>query len=830
MAVIRTNSPTFYLAGAQVSPPTVVGRSASYNYVARYQFTVPSGVAAYTIAANLGIATYNNGNISSQIRYKVTTSPTSHVNAGAGSSYDGKITFDVSRYPRYNALIINGQVSITQAGTYYLYIFPGTTDVITWSWPIDAIDLNLTERRYYVYFNADGGENPPPTLTRIHGQTAYIPTQTPTKTGYTFLGWAYAPNTAVVYNAGDAYTEDRDRTLYAVWQPLTYSVTYSANGGSDAPAPQTKTHGVALTLSTQIPTRAHYQFMGWAITEDGQAIYQAGAEYTDNADLALFAVWNYTPTYRWRASEIESKSNTSDTIVRALWAGYVNGREVLCVACNGFLWELSENNGEWTKTSCGILDTSGKVCLFGFGEKLWAISETEYKVWNGTSLSSVAGYIPLIMVSCLANGTGEELEGINRLTGKRRINVSPDGTSTVYKLPELADSVDNIKDLTTNTDIVGWTYMAGEVTFSSAPSQGTNSIQITYDMGSSDRSIIIGMKLAELYHSQSGPCVFLGGDGSNRLIYSALDEAGTPRADYFPEFNEALVGDANTPITSILRQGTKLICFKEDSAYTVGSYNSITLDNGRIIGTFTVKPLNRDIGCATLGAGVLVENAPITPDGKSLIAWNLSDYMQEQDKTAEVISERIAETLKTFDFNSLGAYYDKREREYYLFDGSHKALVLGVAPNAWTLYTNFPAVCMVSYKDELYIGTADGTLSHLSEDYLSDNGAAIPARWESGAMAFSKEFERKYSAMLWIALEPEDTGYIDVTAKTDVKDEFASYPVDAPLTGELPHVIRLKLKAKKFTFYKLILTNDKAGKSATVVSASVRVRGTGYAR
>lgn len=684
--------------------------------------------------------------------------------------------------------------------------------------------------RIYLYYNADGGTGTPATQIKSAGETIYIPAQTPTKQGYTFLGWAYEPNSAVQYHAGDPYSEDRDRTLYAIWQPNTYSVTYSANGGSDAPAPQTKTHGVDLTLSAQIPTRANHQFMGWATTADGAVAYQAGGTYTGNSALALFAVWDYTPTYRWNASEVEAKANTADTAVKAMWEGYVNGREVLCVACNGFLWELTESNGVWSKTSCGALDTSGKVCLFGFDSRLWAISETEYKVWNGTVLTSVAGYIPLIMVSCLADGTGEELEGINRLTGKRRINVSPDGTSTVYKLPELADTVESVKDLATDTDIVGWTYTAGEITFSPAPTQGTNSIQITYNMGSADRSIIIGMKLAEIYQSQQGACVFLGGDGSNRLIYSALDEAGTPRADYFPEFNEALVGDANTPVNALLRQGSKLICLKEDSAYTISTYNSITLDNGRVIGTYTVKPLNRALGCATLGAAVLVENTPISPDGKSLIAWNLSDYMQEHEKTAEVISTRIAGTLGTFDFATLGAYFDKREREYYLFDGSHKALVYSVAPNAWTLYTNFPAVCMVSYKDELYIGTADGTLLHMSEDYLSDNGVAIPARWESGAMTFSKEYEKKYSAMLWLALEPENNGYLDVTAKTDVKSEFATYPADAPLSGDMPRVVRLRLKAKKFTSYKLILTNDKAGKTATVVSASVRVRGTGYAR
>ena len=41
---------------------------------------------------------------------------------------------------------------------------------------------------------------------------------------------------------------------------------------------------------------------------------------------------------------------------------------------------------------------------------------------------------------------------------------------------------------------------------------------------------------------------------------------------------------------------------------------------------------------------------------------------------------------------------------------------------------------------------------------------------------------------------------------------------------------RLKLKAKKFTYYKLIFTNDSANTTATVTSADVRVRYTGYVR
>ena len=148
MAVITTSAPTFYLNGSQVSPPAVVGYYNGYNYVARYQFTVPAGVTADTIAVNFGIATFDAG----PIRYKVTTSPTSHVNAGAGSSYDGALTFTPSGYNQYSAKI-DGQVSITQAGTYYLYIFPGSGNDCTWSWPAAAVDVNLTKSVYQLTLN-----------------------------------------------------------------------------------------------------------------------------------------------------------------------------------------------------------------------------------------------------------------------------------------------------------------------------------------------------------------------------------------------------------------------------------------------------------------------------------------------------------------------------------------------------------------------------------------------------------------------------------------------------------------------------------------------------
>ena len=114
--------------------------------------------------------------------------------------------------------------------------------------------------------------------------------------GYTFLGWSTDPNaTTAQYQNGDVYNKNVDIDLYAVWQknaPVTYTVSYNANGGSGAPAAQTKTHDVALTLSTQKPTRSGYTFLGWATSSSAtSAQYQPGGSYTNNAGVTLYAVW-----------------------------------------------------------------------------------------------------------------------------------------------------------------------------------------------------------------------------------------------------------------------------------------------------------------------------------------------------------------------------------------------------------------------------------------------------------------------------------------------------------------------------------------------------------
>ena len=81
-------------------------------------------------------------------------------------------------------------------------------------------------------------------------------------------------------------------TVPAVARP-TYTVSYNANGGTGAPASQTKQHDITLTLSSTQPTRSGYKFAGWGTSATDTGVkYVAGGQYTGNANITLYAIWS----------------------------------------------------------------------------------------------------------------------------------------------------------------------------------------------------------------------------------------------------------------------------------------------------------------------------------------------------------------------------------------------------------------------------------------------------------------------------------------------------------------------------------------------------------
>ena len=130
------------------------------------------------------------------------------------------------------------------------------------------------------------------------GDTYTICDEAPTKEGNTFLHWSDGVNT---YNPSDVIaTVTTDITLTAVWQPKTYTVTWSVNG---ATTEVTYEHGQALSEKQPAdPTSAacdgEKEFVGW--TANDEFTYHATTPPTDlfktttatvTADKTYYAVF-----------------------------------------------------------------------------------------------------------------------------------------------------------------------------------------------------------------------------------------------------------------------------------------------------------------------------------------------------------------------------------------------------------------------------------------------------------------------------------------------------------------------------------------------------------
>ncbi len=130
------------------------------------------------------------------------------------------------------------------------------------------------------------------TEKKTYGTAYTIRKETPARDGYDFLGWdTDAAADTVVWKAGDKYEDNAPLTLYAVWKPHTYTITYWENGGTGGPQPQTKTHGTDLAVPSTTPVREGYTFFGWAQEENAAVAALQPGDLLENKNMELYAVW-----------------------------------------------------------------------------------------------------------------------------------------------------------------------------------------------------------------------------------------------------------------------------------------------------------------------------------------------------------------------------------------------------------------------------------------------------------------------------------------------------------------------------------------------------------
>ena len=138
-------------------------------------------------------------------------------------------------------------------------------------------------QEYAITFDANGGSVNPDSATTTDGKLESLPT--PTRGGYTFLGWYTEKDGGEKVTTDTVFTENS--TIYAHWQKQAaqaYTVTFDANGGTiNSGVITSYTYGVGATLPTDV-TREGYTFAGWYASADfsGDTVTAISAEDTGN--------------------------------------------------------------------------------------------------------------------------------------------------------------------------------------------------------------------------------------------------------------------------------------------------------------------------------------------------------------------------------------------------------------------------------------------------------------------------------------------------------------------------------------------------------------------
>ena len=107
-----------------------------------------------------------------------------------------------------------------------------------------------------------------------------------TRPGYSFAGWATTQNGEMKYpDQADTpnVTKEKDAkvTLYAVWTPVEYTITFDPNGGSDVDGDNKLKYTIESTQNLPIPKRNGYTFSGWdVVIPDGN--WEPEGTYADN--------------------------------------------------------------------------------------------------------------------------------------------------------------------------------------------------------------------------------------------------------------------------------------------------------------------------------------------------------------------------------------------------------------------------------------------------------------------------------------------------------------------------------------------------------------------
>jgi len=328
------------------------------------------------------------------------------------------------------------------AGTYDVRVWPinvGSGEgnhTITYSDNSGDVKTITISNPYTVSYHANGGSGAPGAQRKVTNKNITLSNTTPTRAGYTFNGWNTASNgSGTNYAKGATYSANASATLYAKWNLVNYSISYTLNGGSVTGNP-TSYNVTTNTFTLKNPTRTGYTFAGWTGSNGSTKQTSVTINKGSTGDKSYTANWTantYTITLDWQggATGDASKTATFGSATPTVnipgrngysFGGYYTGK-------NGTGTQYLKPGANNTATSVRNWDIASNTTLYAKWNARTYTVTFDQQGGNGGTASTTATFDANMPSATMPSKTGYTFQGYYDATSEGTKYYNADGSS-----------------------------------------------------------------------------------------------------------------------------------------------------------------------------------------------------------------------------------------------------------------------------------------------------------------------------------------------------------------------------------------------------------------
>ena len=463
--------------------------------------------------------------------------------------------------------------------------------------------------------------------------------------------------------------------------------------------------------------------------------------------------------------------------------------------------------------------------VFMFAGRVCVLAGGEYFSSDGSTVSKVDGYIPLIQKNTNSLGKGEAYERINLLTNKVRMRFIADGSTREFRINYPVASVDAVyvggtlltpeSDYTVN---IHSTYTLVTTALAYAVHDSDKDIlQIYFTISkTNERKRVTSCTHSVPYGGDTDSRIFLWGGNEIANIFpsepSDAENSLTASFDYFPVGSQITVGNDSQAVYGVCCFSDKLAAFTSGSSYLISPRNDGEV-NGINQVSFTLSTLCADYGTTENGGVIAVGNNLYFINRDALYCLSQSSVGGTYSVVRIELPEFIGITADTIAATKF--FIDVKRNELWLYGNGNGVAIYSTKLGCWYSFTVYKALGSFTFQGEpAYF--KDKKLYLANTSVYTDGGTKYSAYCESGWLDFGDASKLKRIKRIAISVDasktsrsltakltadcgvyPENDTSTEAHALRTAETIFTAPPADSPTTfktrGRLGRVSRLKI-------------------------------------